>query len=156
MVTGCLFFWPLLGLDPLPGRWPYPARALLMVLSVPFHTVLGLTDHAEHDAARRRLVPELRPDLGGPVDDQNVAGGILWAGGEIVSVTMLGVLVFQWIRDVGAGGPAHRPRAGPRRGRASARSSRRADRQLGGGTSQGLRPRVRSAGTTTCGDHGDA
>ena len=57
---GCLFFWPLLGLDPLPGRWPYPARALLMVLSTPFHTVLGPDHHAEHDAARRRLVPVAR------------------------------------------------------------------------------------------------
>ena len=25
IIIGCLFFWPLLGLDPLPGRWPYPA-----------------------------------------------------------------------------------------------------------------------------------
>src|SRR5579859_1025527 len=43
VLTGCLFFWPLLGLDPLPGRWPYPGRALLMILSTPFHAVLGLT-----------------------------------------------------------------------------------------------------------------
>ena len=28
-----------------------------------------------------------------------VAGGVLWAGGEIVSVTMLGILVLQWIRQ---------------------------------------------------------
>jgi hypothetical protein len=28
-----------------------------------------------------------------------VAGGILWAGGEIVSVTMLGILVLQWIKQ---------------------------------------------------------
>ena len=65
--TGCLFFWPLIGLDPLPGRWPYPARALLMVLSVPFHTVLGLTIMQSTHAARRRLVPVARPDLGRPV-----------------------------------------------------------------------------------------
>ena len=57
IIVGCLFFWPLLGLDPLPGRWPYPARALLMFLSVPFHTVLGLTIMQSTDAARRRLVP---------------------------------------------------------------------------------------------------
>ena len=25
--------------------------------------------------------------------------GVLWAGGEIVSVTMLGILVLQWIRQ---------------------------------------------------------
>src|SRR2546421_12598232 len=33
VAVGCLFFWPLLGVDPLPGRWPYPGRALLMFLS---------------------------------------------------------------------------------------------------------------------------
>jgi hypothetical protein len=34
-----------------------------------------------------------------PFDDQVTAGGILWAGGEIVSVTMLGILVLQWIKQ---------------------------------------------------------
>lgn len=28
-----------------------------------------------------------------------LAGGILWAGGEFVSVTMLAVLVVQWMRQ---------------------------------------------------------
>ena len=100
ILTGCLFFWPLLGLDPLPGRWPYPARALLMVLSVPFHTVLGLTDHAEH-APCSAATGTRRCSLtwADPSADQRVAGGILWAGGEFVSVTMLGVLVVQWIRQ---------------------------------------------------------
>jgi len=30
--------------------------------------------------------------------DQRLAGGILWAGGEFVSVAMLGALVVQWMR----------------------------------------------------------
>jgi putative membrane protein len=28
-----------------------------------------------------------------------VAGGILWAGGEFVSVTIIGVLVMQWFKQ---------------------------------------------------------
>jgi putative copper resistance protein D len=40
-----------------------------------------------------------------------VAGGILWAGGEFVSVTMLAVLVVQWMRQ-------------------SEREARRVDREL--------------------------
>ncbi|MDY7084375.1 MAG: cytochrome c oxidase assembly protein [Actinomycetota bacterium] len=99
IVTGCLFFWPLLGLDPLPGRWPYPGRALLMVLSVPFHTVLGLTIMQ----SKTLLAGDYYPNLGlswlDPAADQVTAGGILWAGGEIVSVTMLGILVLQWVRQ---------------------------------------------------------
>ena len=98
IVTGCLFFWPLLGLDPLPNRWPYPARALLMVLSVPFHTVLGLTIMQSRTLLGGDWYPNLNLSWADPWSDQVVAGGVLWAGGEIVSVTMLGILVVQWIR----------------------------------------------------------
>lgn len=111
LVTGCLFFWPLLGLDPLPGRWPYPARALLMVLSTPFHAVLGLTIMQQHTLLAGDWYPSLHLGWADPYADQQLAGGILWAGGEIVSVTMLAVLVVQWMR-------------------ASDRESRRIDRAL--------------------------
>jgi putative membrane protein len=99
IVTGCLFFWPLLGLDPLPNRWPYPGRALLMVLSVPFHTVLGLTIMQSKELLGGDWYPNLGLTWMDPYSDQVTAGGILWAGGEIVSVTMLGILVVQWVRQ---------------------------------------------------------
>ncbi|GGM66368.1 hypothetical protein GCM10007977_080040 [Dactylosporangium sucinum] len=99
IAVGCLFFWPLLGLDPLPGRWPYPARALLMFLSTPFHTVLGLTIMQSKDLLGGDWYPSLHLPWADPAGDQVVAGGILWAGGEIVSVTMLAVLVVQWMRQ---------------------------------------------------------
>ncbi|WP_203824017.1 cytochrome c oxidase assembly protein [Actinoplanes palleronii] len=99
LITGCLFFWPLLGLDPLPNRWPYPGRALLMVLSVPFHTVLGLTIMQARELLGGDWYPNLHLAWMDPHSDQVTAGGILWAGGEIVSVTMLGILVIQWIRQ---------------------------------------------------------
>lgn len=99
ILTGCLFFWPLLGLDPLPGRWPYPGRALLMVLSVPFHTVLGLTIMQSTTLLGGDWYPSLGLSWADPWDDQKVAGGILWAGGEFVSVTMIGVLLAQWFKQ---------------------------------------------------------
>ncbi|MFG1608284.1 cytochrome c oxidase assembly protein [Actinoplanes sp. NPDC049265] len=111
ILTGCLFFWPLLGLDPLPNRWPYPGRALLMVLSVPFHTVLGLTIMQSTTLLGGDWYPNLALTWADPKNDQVVAGGILWAGGEVVSVTMLGILVLQWIKQ-------------------SEREARRIDRQL--------------------------
>ncbi|MER7417799.1 cytochrome c oxidase assembly protein [Micromonospora peucetia] len=99
IMTGCVFFWPLLGLDPLPGRWPYPARALLMLLSVPFHTVLGLTIMQSSTLFGGDWYPSLGLTWSDPWQDQVLAGGILWAGGEFVSVTMLAVLVVQWMRQ---------------------------------------------------------
>ena len=99
IVTGCLFFWPLLGLDPLPNRWPYPARALLMVLSVPFHTVLGLTIMQDKSLLGGDYYPSLHLAWSNPRSDQVTAGGILWAGGELISVIMLGILIIQWMRQ---------------------------------------------------------
>jgi len=99
IVTGCLFFWPLLGLDPLPNRWPYPGRALLMVLSVPFHTVLGLTIMQDKTLLAGDYYPSLHLAWSNPRSDQVTAGGILWAGGELISVLMLGVLIIQWMRQ---------------------------------------------------------
>ncbi|WP_425560677.1 cytochrome c oxidase assembly protein [Luedemannella helvata] len=98
IVTGCLFFWPLLGIDPLPGRISYPMRALLMFLSTPFHTVLGLTVMQSATLFGGDWYPNLGLTWADPYDDQKLAGGILWAGGEIVSVVMLGALVVQWMR----------------------------------------------------------
>ncbi|PWR05449.1 cytochrome c oxidase assembly protein [Micromonospora acroterricola] len=111
IMTGCVFFWPLLGLDPLPGRWPYPARALLMLLSVPFHTVLGLTIMQSTTLFGGDWYPSLNLGWADPWEDQVLAGGILWAGGEFVSVTMLAVLVVQWVKQ-------------------SEREARRVDREL--------------------------
>ena len=111
VAVGCLFFWPLVGLDPLPGRWPYPGRALLMFLSTPFHTVLGLTVMQSTELLGGDWYPSLGLSWLDPYADQKAAGGILWVGGEVVSVTMLGVLLVQWMR-------------------ASEREARRIDRQL--------------------------
>lgn len=98
VAVGCLFFWPLVGVDPLPGRWPYPGRALLMFLSTPFHTVLGLTIMQSEELLGGDWYPSLQLSWVDPWADQRVAGGVLWAAGELVSVTMLAVLVVQWMR----------------------------------------------------------
>jgi putative copper resistance protein D len=98
LAVGCLFFWPLIGLDPVPGRVPYPLRALMMFLSTPFHTVLGLTVMQSADLFGGDWYPSLGLSWADPVADQRLAGGILWAGGEFVAVAMLGALVVQWMR----------------------------------------------------------
>jgi putative copper resistance protein D len=98
VLAGCLFFWPLIGLDPLPGRMSYPLRALMMFLSTPFHTVLGLTVMQSAALLGGDFYPSLGLTWAEPYADQRLAGGILWAGGEFVSVAMLGALVVQWMR----------------------------------------------------------
>ncbi len=43
VIVGALFFTPIVGIDPVPGRVGYPFRLLLLVLTLPFHAFLGVT-----------------------------------------------------------------------------------------------------------------
>ena len=104
VVVGMLFFWPIVGIDPVPGRVGYPARMLLVVLTLPFHAFLGVTIMGQetllggdHYRALRQL-----PGYGwlpDPLDDQHLAGGLLWSSGDLIGLVLLGVLFAQWVRS---------------------------------------------------------
>jgi cytochrome c oxidase assembly factor CtaG len=99
VVVGCLFFWPLVGVDPVPGRVAYPFRLLLIVLTLPFHAFLGVTIMNQETLVGgdwyRALPMTWLPD---PAADQHLAGGILWGAGDLVAVAFLSVLFVQWVR----------------------------------------------------------
>jgi cytochrome c oxidase assembly factor CtaG len=104
VAVGALFFWPLMGIDPLPGRVGYPFRVLLTVMTLPFHAFLGVTIMGqtrligeEHYLALREgpMGAWLPPAL----DDQHTAGGILWAAGDLIGLTFFAVLFVQWVRS---------------------------------------------------------
>jgi putative copper resistance protein D len=61
--------------------------------------VLGLTIMQSKTLLAGDYYPSLHLAWSDPRNDQVVAGGILWAGGEIVSVTMLAILILQWIKQ---------------------------------------------------------
>ncbi len=98
LIVGCLFFWPLIGLDPLPGRLPYPGRALLMFLSMPIHAVLGLTIMSSSEILAGAHYAALDLAWLDPAQRQSIGGGLLWASGDLVSLLMLGALIAQWVK----------------------------------------------------------
>ncbi|MFG1925685.1 cytochrome c oxidase assembly protein [Cryptosporangium sp. NPDC048952] len=99
MIVGSLFFWPLIGLDPLPGRWPYPARALMMIISMPLHAVLGVIIMQMAGRIATSYYEGLNLSWITPEMDQQVGGGLLWSSGDIISLLMLAAFVTQWIRS---------------------------------------------------------
>jgi cytochrome c oxidase assembly factor CtaG len=103
VVVGALFFWPLMGIDPVPGRVGYPARMLMVVLTLPFHAFLGVTIMGETTLIGGAHYLALRADpayswLPDALDDQHLAGGILWSSGDVVGLAFFGVLFAQWVR----------------------------------------------------------
>jgi cytochrome c oxidase assembly factor CtaG len=102
VIVGALFFTPIVGVDPVPGRVGYPFRLLLLVLTLPFHAFLGVTIMGETDLIGHDWYPALHasmPWLPNPLDDQHLAGGILWASGDLVGISVFGVLFVQWVRS---------------------------------------------------------
>lgn len=100
VAVGCLFFWPLLGNDPMPGRLPYPVRILLFFITMPFQAFLGVTIMGSS-----RLIAEEwylafeRAWPPSPLDDQYLAGAIMWATGDLTMGVIMGVFFVQWYAD---------------------------------------------------------
>ncbi len=104
VVVGALFFWPLVGVDPVPGRVAYPFRLMLVFLTLPFHAFLGVTIMGQEELIAGDWYLSLPAEAGltwlpDPADDQHLAGGILWGSGDLVGLTFLAVLFVQWVRS---------------------------------------------------------
>lgn len=100
VLVGALFFWPLVGHDPVPGRVAYPFRLLLIFLTLPFHAFLGTTIMDQEKLLAGDWYTALPmawlPD---PAEDQHLAGAILWGSGDLIALLFFGVLFVQWVRS---------------------------------------------------------
>lgn len=100
VVAGLLFAAAVVGLDPLPLRWPYPLRLLLVGLTVPAHAILGVALlTADEPLAADWYGAVARPWGGTPLADQRTGAAILWGAGELVAVSLALIVVAQWMRQ---------------------------------------------------------
>lgn len=97
LIIGCLLMWPLVGIDPVPGRISYPLRLLMLFLMLPFHAFLGISIMSSTTLiAESWYLAFNRAWPPSPLDDQYLAGGILWASGDALALLMLIALFAQW------------------------------------------------------------
>jgi cytochrome c oxidase assembly factor CtaG len=97
LIIGCLLMWPLMGIDPVPGRISYPLRLLMLFLMLPFHAFLGISIMSSTTLiAESWYLAFNRTWPPSPLDDQYLAGGILWASGDALALLMLIALFAQW------------------------------------------------------------
>lgn len=87
LVSGCLFFWPVVGLDPMPHRLPYGGRMLYVLVALPFHTILGVALVTQ----TRLIAPGLA------LQDQQTGAAILWTAGELLGLVALVIVAAQWM-----------------------------------------------------------
>jgi putative copper resistance protein D len=102
VLAGSLFFWPLIGVDPVPGKVSHPFRILMLFATMPFHAFLGVAIMTVDSDGRSGLLAagHYLPLLGraDTVFQQQVGGGLIWASGDLVGLLFIGVAVVQWMQ----------------------------------------------------------
>jgi len=97
--TALLFWWPVIGVDPAPRRLSHPMRIGYLMLGMPFSSFLGLAIFSSTSVLYTHYETLQRPWGQTPIEDQAWAGGIMWAGGDLVFFVAMLLAVVAWLRS---------------------------------------------------------
>jgi len=99
LVSGYLFYWVVIGVDPTPRPIPPLAKVAVVFATLPLHAFFGVVlmgmPTVLGESFYRSLHLSWHTDLLG---DQRLGGGIAWAAGEIPLVVVMIALLVQWSR----------------------------------------------------------
>jgi cytochrome c oxidase assembly factor CtaG len=100
LLSGYLFFWSLIGIDPGPRRLPFPGRLGVHLVVMPMHAffniaILSTTALLAGDYFRSLH----RPYLTDLLADQHLGAGIGWALGELPMLMVVVAIGVQWMRS---------------------------------------------------------
>ena len=98
LVTGYLFVQSLIGVDPVPFRFPYPIRLLILLATMAFHAFFGLA----LILGTGLLLSDWYGAMGwgtSALADQQAGGGIAWSVGEIPTLVLAVVVAISWARS---------------------------------------------------------
>ncbi len=100
LLSGYLFYWVVIGVDPTPRPIPPLAKVGVVFASLPLHAFFGVvlmnTRKVLGADYYRSLGLSWHTDLLG---DQRLGGGIAWAAGELPLVVVMLALLIQWARS---------------------------------------------------------
>jgi cytochrome c oxidase assembly factor CtaG len=98
LLAGVLFWWPVIGADPIRWRLSPIGRMVYLAAQMPFNTAVGLAIYF----APTILYPHYAflgrtwgPD---PLTDQQVAGIVMWGLGDVILLGALVLAVEAWLR----------------------------------------------------------
>ncbi|MBN6052747.1 bifunctional copper resistance protein CopD/cytochrome c oxidase assembly protein [Nonomuraea sp. RK-328] len=100
LISGSLFFWVIIGVDPAPHRLPYVGRLLTLFVTMPFHAFFGVALMMTGVVIASDWYEQLGRTWGGPlIDEQRDGGAIAWGFGEIPTLIVLLAIAVQWYQD---------------------------------------------------------
>ena len=100
LLSGYLYYWVVIGVDPTPRPLPPIAKLAVVFASLPLHAFFGVVLMGTKSVLARDFYQSLHlawhDDLLG---DQRLGGGIAWSAGEVPLVLVLLALLVQWRRS---------------------------------------------------------
>ena len=100
LITGYLFFWGIIGIDPGPRRLPFIGRLGLLFAVMPFHAFFGIATMTMTSAIGGTFYRYLNlPWLSSIIGDQHLGGAIAWGSSELPVLIVVIALVTQWAQQ---------------------------------------------------------
>ncbi len=100
LLTGYLFVWVLIGVDPGPPRWPPLMLLVILFATISFHAFFGVALTSSEALLASDFFTQLNLPWGpDPLADQHTAGEIAWGIGEAPTLILAVVVGVQWFRS---------------------------------------------------------
>ena len=98
-ITGYVYAYSLVGIDPGPKRWAPPIRMLILLVAIAFHAFFGVALMT----GTTLLAPDFFSVLGlswvpDPLVDQQRAGTVAWGAGEFPTLILAMLMASEWYR----------------------------------------------------------
>jgi cytochrome c oxidase assembly factor CtaG len=98
--AGLLFWWPVIGADPVRWRLGPAARLVYLAAQMPLNTAVGLAIYFAPTVLYHHYATLGRPWGPDPVTDQQVAGIIMWGAGDVILLTALVLAVAAGLQKI--------------------------------------------------------
>ena len=100
LISGYLFAWVLIGIDPRPRPVPYWGRILMLLLALAFHAFFAVALMMRTEPLAPEWYSVVRPDwVTDPLADTLAGAQVAWGLSEIPTLILLVVIAVQWARS---------------------------------------------------------
>ncbi|MGP9529102.1 cytochrome c oxidase assembly protein [Glutamicibacter sp. AOP5-A2-18] len=100
LLTGYLFALSLVDADPVPKRYPYPMRLVVLLATVAFHAFFGVALMSTENLLAPDYFGNMGRTWGGSaLEDQVVGAGAMWAIGEVPTLVLAIFVVLSWLKQ---------------------------------------------------------
>jgi cytochrome c oxidase assembly factor CtaG/putative copper export protein len=100
VLSGYLFFWVFIGIDPGPQRPQYPILIIALLATLAFHAFFGVAVMTSSSVYAIDWFHALgQTNDAALLDDQHTGGGIAWGASELPMVFVALLVVRNWVRS---------------------------------------------------------